>query len=77
MGVRKKGRRKIVCDDQEYVWDVALDDESAYYILNICSEDKSLVLSYPIKTRISYVISKGRFFPDGVCHCRCYQFFFW
>ncbi len=46
MGVRKKGRRIIVCDDQEYVWDVALDDESAYYILNICSEDKSLVLSY-------------------------------
>ena len=46
MGVRKKGRRRIVCDDQEYVWDVALDDESAYYILNICSEDKSLVLSY-------------------------------
>lgn len=72
MGVRKKGRRKIVCNNQEYVWYVALDDDSVYYILNIRSEDKSLILSYPIKTRTSYIISMGRVFQgkktDGVWH---------
>ena len=71
MGVRKKGRRRIVCDDQEYVWYVALDDDSVYYILNIRSEDKSLILSYPIKTRTSYIISK----PFSGSHQKMYDYF--
>lgn len=60
MGVRKKGRRKITVDEKEYVWYVSLDDYSDYYLLNIASEDKSYVLTCPLKTEIPYLISKGK-----------------
>ncbi len=62
MSVAKKGRRKITCDNQEYVWYVSQDDESVYYILNIISEDKQLILSVPLQVTTPYVISKGNIF---------------
>ena len=70
MGVRKTGRRKITVDEKEYIWYVALDDESDHYLLNIVSEDKSCVLACPLKTETPYLISKGRLFKteksDGI-----------
>ena len=64
MGVRKKGRRKITVDDKVYIWYVSPDDESDYYLLNIVSEDKSYVLTCPLKTEVSYLISKGKLFKN-------------
>ena len=72
MGVRKKGRRKITVDNKEYIWYVSLDDESDYYLLNISSDDKSYVLTCPLKMEIPYLISKGKLFKneetDGIWH---------
>ena len=64
MGVRKTGRRKITVDDNRYIWYVSPDDESDYDLLNIVSEDKSYVLTCPLKTEIPYLISKGRLFQN-------------
>lgn len=64
MGVRKKGRRKIVCENEKYVWYVDLDYDSPYYILNIISEDKHLIISCPLNMKIPYIISKGRLFQN-------------
>lgn len=64
MGVRKRGRRKITVDDKEYIWYVSQDDESDYFLLNIVSEDKSYVLTCPLKTEIPYLISKGKLFKN-------------
>ena len=70
MGVLKAGRRKITVDEKEYIWYVAQDDESDHYLLNIVSEDKSCVLTCPLKTETPYLISKGRLFKtektDGI-----------
>ena len=70
MAVAKKNRRKIIVSDKRYVWYVALDDDSPYHILNIVSEDKALIISCPLKTETSYIISKGNVFQnkktDGV-----------
>ena len=62
MGVAKKGRRKITVSDRCYVWYVESDSESPYYILNIISDDKALILSCPLQTETPYVISKGHLF---------------
>ncbi len=62
MSVSSKGKRRIIVEGQTYFWNVALDDESDYYLLNIVSDDKTLVLSCPLKARIPYLISKGRVF---------------
>lgn len=62
MGVSKKGRRKITYNDKLYVWYIALDYDSPYYILNIVSEDKALVLACPLELNKNYVISKGNMF---------------
>lgn len=62
MGVRKKGRRKITVDENEYIWYVSQDDESDHYLLSIVSDDKNYVLTCPLKTEIPYLISKGRLF---------------
>ena len=62
MSVRKKGRRKIIVNKESYVWYIKLDDESPFHILNIISEDKKLIISCPLKTNTSYVISKGLVF---------------
>lgn len=64
MGIRTKGRRKIVVNEKNYVWYVKLDDESPYHILNIISEDKKLIISCPIQNNTPYVISKGLMFQD-------------
>ncbi len=64
MGVRKKGRRKIHIDNIEYIWYIDLDCDSPEYILHILSEDKALILSCPITTESSYIISKGKIFQS-------------
>ncbi|MBR1824735.1 MAG: hypothetical protein IJ779_10970 [Ruminococcus sp.] len=72
MAVRKKGRRKITVDENEYIWYVSQDDESPYYLLSIVSENKDYVLTCPLKTEIPYLISKGKLFKteksDGTWH---------
>ena len=62
MSISTKRRRKIIVGDRVYVWYVAEDDDSAYDVLNIVSDDKYLILSCPLKTGTDYVISKGRVF---------------
>ena len=65
MGVLEKGRRKIVYDNKKYIWYIAEDNDSPYRLLNIISGDKRLILSLPLNTDVSYVISKGRFFQGN------------
>ncbi len=62
MSIRTKGRRKIIVGDQPYIWYVALDDDTGCNTLHIVSDDKYLILSCPLRTKIAYVISKGRIF---------------
>lgn len=62
MSICIKKRRKIIVRGQTYIWYVTLDDDTDYNILHIVSEDKYLILSCPLKTKIAYVISKGRIF---------------
>ena len=62
MSIRTKGRRRIIVGNLTYVWYVALDYDTPYNVLNIVSDDKCLILSYPLQTKIAYVISKGRMF---------------
>ena len=64
MGTAKKGRRKIIVFNKSYVWYVKLDYDSPYHILNIVSEDKALIISCPLKTKITYIISKGNIFQN-------------
>ncbi len=64
MGAAKKGRRQITVLQKEYLWYVAPDDDSAYEMLHIVSQDKSLILSCPLKTETAYAISKGRIFQN-------------
>ena len=64
MSIKAKGRRKIIVREQTYIWYVALDDDSAYYLLNIASDDKQMILSCPLGTKNAYVISKGRIFQN-------------
>lgn len=62
MSISTKGRRRMIVNEQTYIWYVALDDDSPYYILHIISDDKHLILSCPLGTKTAYVISKGRVF---------------
>lgn len=64
MSVNLKGRRKIVVKDKSYVWHVELDRDGDCHILNIIAKDKSLILSCPLKTKTSYIISKGFMFQN-------------
>lgn len=64
MAIRKKDRRKICIYDKEYIWYIKEDYDSPYYVLNIASDDKQLILSCPIDTEISYLISKGKIFQN-------------
>lgn len=72
MSIRTKGRRKIIVGDQTYIWYVTLDDDSPYIILHIVSDDKRLILSCPLQTKIAYIISMGRIFQaketNGIWH---------
>lgn len=62
MSVSSKAKRKIVVGGQIYLWYVAEDDDSAYNVLHIVSDDKRLIIACPLKTEAEYVISKGRVF---------------
>ncbi len=64
MGVKTKGRRKIIVNDRMYLWSVALDYDSPYYVLNIVSEDKSFIISCPLESETPYIISKGNTFQN-------------
>ena len=48
MAVRKKGRRKIVVDNEEFIWYVKDDDDGGGLILHILSQDKKLIILYPL-----------------------------
>lgn len=63
MSVRKKGRRKIVCDTKLYIWYVALG-RGPYPFLTVISDDKQLILACPLHAERSYVISKGKLFQN-------------
>lgn len=62
MAVRTKGRRKIMVDGNRYIWYVALDYDSPYYLLHISSEDKSFIITHPLNMNSPYIISKGLVF---------------
>lgn len=62
MAVRKKGRRKLIWKEKSYVWYVELDYDSPYYVLNICSDDKTTVIACPLGMQVPYIISKGNSF---------------
>lgn len=64
MSIRTRKRRKIVVDDKLYVWYIEQDCDSIYYLLNIISNDKELILSVPLKTGMPYIVSKGRIFQN-------------
>lgn len=64
MGVAQKGRRKITVSDKNYIWYIELDYDTPYYVLNIVSFDKALIISCPLKTKTSYIISKGNMFQN-------------
>ena len=72
MSIRTKARRKITVDGESYVWHIAEDPESGWYMLNIASMDKRLVISVPLGLKTPYLISKGRSFggrnTDGKRH---------
>ena len=65
MGVKKKGRRKVVCNKKTYIWYVALDNDSPYHILHIVSEDKDLIIQCPLKMATPYIISTGKIFQNS------------
>lgn len=65
MGINSEKRRSICVGDTTYLWYVVLDDDSDYYILNVISPDKHLILSCPLGTETPYVISKGRRFRNA------------
>ena len=64
MGVAKKGRRKITVSDKNYLWYIELDNDTPYYLLNIVSLDKALIISCPLNTKTAYIISKGNMFQN-------------
>lgn len=79
MSIRKKGRRKIVCGDKNYIWYVHSDDESPYFILSAAAEDKSLIFSCPLNMEIPYIIiQRGKYFQSektyGLWHRRLIPF---
>ncbi|MDD6489771.1 MAG: hypothetical protein PUG48_08150 [Clostridia bacterium] len=64
MAVKAKGKRKIIVKYKNYMWYVKSDDDSPYHILNVISDDKSLIVSCPIETETKYIISKGNVFQN-------------
>jgi hypothetical protein len=62
MAISKKGRRKIICNEKEYIWYVQMDEDSPYYCLNIASGDRRILLSCPLGVKTNYVICKGKEF---------------
>lgn len=64
MSVKAKGRRRIVVENKNYVWYVKTDCDSPYYVLDIISDDKFLIVSCPIGAGTNYIISKGKRFQN-------------
>ena len=67
MGVRTKGRRKIVVDGQEYVWYVAENYDGPGNVLHLASHDKKLAVMYPIYDEIKqqYIVILGERFAGA------------
>lgn len=73
MAVLRKNRRKIKYKDIDYVWYVKADEDHCdKKILTIISQDKQLIITYPIGANPPYIVSKGKVFQgkkmDGVWH---------
>lgn len=65
MAVRTKGRRKIIVNNQLYIWYVSEHGTEWYHhILHIVSADKKLILNYPLDSQISYAINCGTVFQN-------------
>ena len=63
MGVARKYKRKIICNNKEYFWRVGRNCEDCDRIyLHIVSYDKSLVLAYKVCDDNFIVESSGRIF---------------
>ena len=60
----KKGNARFALKTRNTFGYVNEDYDSPYYILNIFSEDKSLIVSCPLKTETAYLISKGLAFQN-------------
>lgn len=79
MSIRKKGRRKIVCGNKNYIWYIKTDYDSPYYLLHIAAEDKSTMLICPLGMKTPYIISTGKFFQgqtpqSGILKRHCLPF---
>jgi len=63
MSVCKQKRRKIICNDKEYIWYVKPDEDYFNeFVLHIISDDKRLIILYLINS--DYIISIGRQFQS-------------
>ena len=75
MGIRTKGRAKLVLDGRRYLWWVRPDDDSAGLLLFVCSEDKRFALTYTVgqsREASPFVVVKGREFPGVPDAGRCW-----
>ena len=48
MGVKTKGRRKIVVNDTQYIWYVSDNYDGCGFVLNILSQDKKFIVKYQL-----------------------------
>ncbi len=63
MSVRKQKRRKITCNDKEYIWYIKPDEDCFdKFVLHIISDDKRLIILYVINS--DYIVSIGREFQS-------------
>lgn len=66
MGVLQKGRRKIIVNGKLFVWYISKDGDSFdRNILHIVSEDKNIILDYPLSADKPYIVSKGKLFKGN------------
>ena len=65
LSVSKKGRRKQIYNEKQYVCYVQEENDSPYYCLNISSDDKQIILTLPLSSDTKYVISKGKRFQTN------------
>ncbi len=63
MAVRAKGRRKIICNNQKYIWHIKPGYDDPYYWLHIVAEDRHFHFVLPIDdanyTDLSFPIPKA------------------
>lgn len=79
MAVAKKHRRKIVCRDGVYYWWVREADTCSKMILSIVSDDKRLMILYPLgqPTESRYLVSVGRIFKGKATNGCWKRYRFW